>query len=246
MLAQGCILKDKREEADYIVEARAGAIGTDHQEVLWGVPATTLPNVGAAAPVPAAIPELPLAKKTEQRAVAKISLFAYNRRTGSPVWQSGVIPVESKVKDLWVLGAGPFQRGTVINQMKPRKTTDKPPLMEPGSLDASQQKPLSVSKQAYFIERKASPLEMADAPVPAPTPKKKAEEKPGESTAASDAVIPASHNEPVGDDSLKPATGTDSFPEPSELPLSLLPLASHALQSQESTTTSAAATKKGN
>ncbi|MCX7428928.1 MAG: hypothetical protein NTW96_25285 [Planctomycetia bacterium] len=38
MLASGCILKEKREEADYVVEARAGTIGTDKRELMFGVP----------------------------------------------------------------------------------------------------------------------------------------------------------------------------------------------------------------
>ena len=113
MLAQGCVLRDKREEADYVVEARAGAVGTDRQEMLFGVPSTSVPAIGAAAPVPTTIPEIPLVKKTEQRAVAKIALFAYNRKTGYPVWQSGTVPVESTVRDLWVLGVGPHRHGRI-------------------------------------------------------------------------------------------------------------------------------------
>ena len=116
LLAQGCFLRDKREQADYIVEARAGAVGTDRQDVFCGVPATNVPAINPAAPVPAVIPEITLVKKTEQRAVAKIALFAYNRRTGCPIWQSGTIPVESKVKDLWVLGTGPYQHGGLAQQ----------------------------------------------------------------------------------------------------------------------------------
>ena len=43
LLASGCILKDTREEADFIVEARAGAVGTDNHDLLFGVPATNIP-----------------------------------------------------------------------------------------------------------------------------------------------------------------------------------------------------------
>src|SRR5262249_670583 len=62
---------------------------------------------------PSLIPEIPLAKKTDQKGVAKIAVFAYNRRTGRPVWQSGVVQAEGTSKDTWVLGAGPFRRGTL-------------------------------------------------------------------------------------------------------------------------------------
>jgi hypothetical protein len=62
---------------------------------------------------PSLIPEIALAKKTDQNGVAKILLFAYNRRTGRPMWQSGVVQSDSTLKDTWVLGAGPFRRGTL-------------------------------------------------------------------------------------------------------------------------------------
>ena len=111
MLAAGCLLKNKREEADYIVEARAGAVGTDRNELMVGVPAVNLPTTVPG--LPSNIPEMPLIKRTEQRAVAKVAVFAYNAKTGRPVWQSGVMPIESKVKDTWVAGAGPFQKGHI-------------------------------------------------------------------------------------------------------------------------------------
>ena len=39
LLASGCTLKDVRDEADFIVEARAGAVGTDRNDLLFGIPA---------------------------------------------------------------------------------------------------------------------------------------------------------------------------------------------------------------
>jgi hypothetical protein len=62
---------------------------------------------------PSQIPEIPLAKKTDQEGIAKIAVFAYNRTTGQPVWQSGVVQAMSTAKDTWLLGAGPFQNGTI-------------------------------------------------------------------------------------------------------------------------------------
>ena len=104
MAAHGCLLEEKRQESDYVVEVRSGAIGTDREEVLVGVPATTVPAVGPMTAGPATIPELPLIKRTEQRGVAKIALFAYNRRTGHAVWQSGIDPDGKSRKG--PLGAG--------------------------------------------------------------------------------------------------------------------------------------------
>ena len=83
MLASGCILRDTRDQADFVVEARAGAVGTDRNDLLFGIPATNVPQILPVQGVPAAIPEVPLAKRRDQRGVAKISMFAYQRQTGT-------------------------------------------------------------------------------------------------------------------------------------------------------------------
>jgi hypothetical protein len=111
LLACGCLLQESRVAATYVVEVRSGAIGTDQYSVLFGVPQMSVPSVLPGQP--SLIPEIPLAKKTDQKGVAKIPVFAYNRRTGRPVWQSGVVQAEGTSKDTWVLGAGPFRRGTL-------------------------------------------------------------------------------------------------------------------------------------
>src|SRR3954451_13248103 len=38
LLAQGCLLVEKRDEASYVVEARCGAVGTDRHDLLFGIP----------------------------------------------------------------------------------------------------------------------------------------------------------------------------------------------------------------
>ena len=111
LLATGCMLREDKTKADYVVETRSGGIGTDRHAVLLGIPQMNVPTFLPGQP--SMIPEIPFAKKTDQEGVAKIAVFAYNRRTGQPVWQSGVVKATSTSKDTWVLGAGPFQRGTI-------------------------------------------------------------------------------------------------------------------------------------
>ncbi len=113
MLASGCVIKDKPEDADYVVEVRTGSLGTNRNDVLVGVPATNLPTVGLLPTGTASIPEIALAKNTNQQAVCKIAVFAYDRMSGRPVWQSGNRKVASRAKDSWLFGTGPFQRGTI-------------------------------------------------------------------------------------------------------------------------------------
>lgn len=117
MIAAGCQLVATKDEADVVAEARLGALGTDGQMIIYGVPensflsraASVLPN---APPVPT-IPEIALAKKDHKSAAAKLAVFAYDRKTLEPVWQSGLVQAESTALDTWVLGVGPFRRGTV-------------------------------------------------------------------------------------------------------------------------------------
>jgi hypothetical protein len=111
MVAHGCILKTDRRDAEFIVEARA-FVGTNRQEVLVGIPQMQLPNMGVPG-VPSSVPEIALAKSTNQKGVAKVAVFAYHQETGQPVWQSGATPVSSNAKDTWLFGAGPWQRGSI-------------------------------------------------------------------------------------------------------------------------------------
>src|SRR5205807_6610370 len=77
LLASGCVLQDDRAKATYIVEARAGGVGTDRHSVLLGVPEMNVPSVLPGQP--SHIPKIPFAEKTDQNGVAKVAVFAYNR-----------------------------------------------------------------------------------------------------------------------------------------------------------------------
>lgn len=118
MAAAGCRLQEKPDTAEYIVEARVGALGADSHEVTYGIPASNALSTAAEAVAPAAppvpaIPELSVAKRDDQRAAAKVAVFAYHRESRQALWQSGVSTASTTAKDVWLLGAGPFQRGTI-------------------------------------------------------------------------------------------------------------------------------------
>lgn len=156
-LASGCIVKTKAEEADYIAEVRAGTVGTDRHDVLFGIPATSIPT--SATGSTAIIPEVPLVKKTDQRGVAKLAIFAYNRQTGRPIWQSGTLPFETKTKDVWVFGTGPFQKGDIHKDVKFAGEKLPIPVLNPGEKNDSLGQ-VSVASEAYFNEPK-EPVEIA-------------------------------------------------------------------------------------
>lgn len=117
LLASGCMLCEKRDEAEVVIEARSGGVGTDRNELMLGLPAMPVPQMvpGVPMPLPTSVPQMTLARKTKQRAVAKIAVFAYNRETGRPVWQSGTVPMVADTSETWLLGVRPFQRRTLIN-----------------------------------------------------------------------------------------------------------------------------------
>jgi hypothetical protein len=120
MIRQRCVLHENRDDAEYIVEVRVGALGTDGHEINYGMPASGALNSTAAlftsAPVLPAIPEISLAKRDERRAAVKIGVFAYNRESKEPVWHPGMVKGQSLAKSTWILGAGPFQQGTIYDE----------------------------------------------------------------------------------------------------------------------------------
>jgi hypothetical protein len=119
LFAAGCEIQEKAEDAEYIVEARIGTLGNDENNIIYGIPANNALNaassvVPGAPPLPT-IPEVAFARKDDKMAAAKIAAFAYHRESHTVVWQSGLSVAKSTAKDTWVLGAGPFERGTVHN-----------------------------------------------------------------------------------------------------------------------------------
>lgn len=194
LLANGCELKEKREDADFVVEARAGAIGTDRSDLLFGIQQTQVPVIPVIQPLPSTVPEVPLAKRKDQRGIAKIAIFAYHRASGSPVWQSGIVRVESSANDVWILGAGPFQRGTIYDEDHKNvvKSTLKGEVPKETANALRPIRNMSIAKETLFN----SPDKLVNHSPPASSP-----------------VVQASHQEPAVA-SKPPAPAPASAPSP--------------------------------
>ena len=163
LLASGCVLKSDRNAADFVVEARAGAVGTNRHDLLFGIPSTNLPQILPFQGVPAAIPEVPVAKRRDQRGLVKVAVFAYHRDSGQPVWQSGIAQGESSLNDVWLLGAGPFEHGSLTK--KPEfAAIDRTTGDASSPLATKQQVTPNVYQQALF----ANPHQLAAANNPLP------------------------------------------------------------------------------
>ena len=122
MLAYDLRLADKMEDAAIIVEARVGTLGTDGNEVTYGVPGNAALGTAAmflSSPftVPA-MPELSLGRRNHQWGAAKLGVFAYDRVSQERLWQAGVTTGSSDARDLWVFGLGPFQRGRTYGRFR--------------------------------------------------------------------------------------------------------------------------------
>jgi hypothetical protein len=219
--ACGCQLKDKADDADYVIEARAGAIGTNRNELLFGLPATQLPVSGYFPGVPSQIPEIPLAKRTAQQGVCKVAVFAYDRKSGYPVWQSGTRQVTSKAKDLWILGTGPFQKGTIYDGTKFAGERLIAPPIPDLKKTVKKEDHVWVAQEIQFARpaEAQTPAAVAAATPPASTPAPaSADGKPAPAPA-----IPAGHQQPaqpgpaaapVGDSAPKPLTGATENAKP--------------------------------
>jgi hypothetical protein len=122
MIAADCRLVENRDDAEVIVEARVGTLGSDGNEVSFGIPASntvaTAATLVPGAPIIPTIPEISFARREGQVGVVKIAVFAYERETGRPVWQSGIARARSNSQDFWILGAGPFQNGSIHSGTK--------------------------------------------------------------------------------------------------------------------------------
>lgn len=118
LTAASCFIQDTKESADIVVEPRVGALGTDGHEVIYGLPQSgSIVNAASAfagSPLPA-IPEISIGKNHAQSGIAKLIVFAYDRESSRPIWQSGIAKAESTSSNSWFLGAGPFQKGSIYD-----------------------------------------------------------------------------------------------------------------------------------
>ncbi len=106
-LASGATLASSADDAELVIEARSGGVGTDSEESFVGVPAFGIPGM------PITIPEVKLMQRNTQLGTAKIGLVAYDPKTGAAVGLGGQTTALTQNDDMYVLGLGPFRNGEV-------------------------------------------------------------------------------------------------------------------------------------
>ncbi|MFO0917207.1 MAG: DUF6655 family protein [Planctomycetaceae bacterium] len=107
----GAHMVAKPEDADIVVELRSGGVGTDMADSYVGIPAIVLPGM-------LTLPEVKFITHTNQSAVAKIGLVAYDAKTQEVLGSGGVTASMSDDSNWYVMGMGPYQNGTLKYDMK--------------------------------------------------------------------------------------------------------------------------------
>ncbi len=121
LLQAGAMLVGKPEDSVVTIEIRSGGIGTDNVDKFLGSPSIALPG-----PLPVQLPEVRLYEKTSQFGTAKIALVAYQSATGKMLFDSGRQLARGDDSRWSVLGVGPFQTGTVRQEVN--QATNKYPV----------------------------------------------------------------------------------------------------------------------
>ena len=116
--AAGCMLQEKADTADIIIEGRVGTLGADDHRITYGIPENNVLGVAASFinPIPArapTVPEIAIARRDAREGAAKVAAFAYDRETREPLWQSGISKSIATSRSTWVMGIGPYQGGTI-------------------------------------------------------------------------------------------------------------------------------------
>jgi len=132
----GARIAMKLEDADILLEMRSGGVGTDVADSFLGTPAI---SVGVAS-----IPEVKFMSRTNQSAVAKIGLAAYDAKTMQLLGDGGMSLAMSDDNNWNVFGVGPFQNGSV------RREIERGVPMQPGQTYAE------MPMQVAFRESKSA------------------------------------------------------------------------------------------
>ena len=110
ILQAGGSIAPAADQADLVLEARSGGVGTDTQESFLGIPALGMPGL------PIELPEIKLVSRSTQMGTAKLGFVCYDAKTGRALGSGGESTALTHNNDTYVMGVGPFRSGTVLRQ----------------------------------------------------------------------------------------------------------------------------------
>jgi len=100
----------KPEEADAIMELRSGGVGTDVTSSYLGIPGFTVPGM-------IGIPDIKIVNRDSQKAVAKLGIVVYDVNSKHELGEGGVSMAKADDTNTYVLGIGPHQSGSLLNEV---------------------------------------------------------------------------------------------------------------------------------
>lgn len=110
VMINGGHIVGKPEDADVVLELRNGGIGTDMADSYVGIPEIVLPGM-------LALPQVKFMNRTNQTAVAKVGLVAYDAKTQEILGNGGVSSALSDDNNWFVMVLGPYQNGSVKKEL---------------------------------------------------------------------------------------------------------------------------------
>jgi len=111
IMRAGGLLTASADDADIIMEARSGGVGTDTSESFLGTPEIALPGM-------LTIPEIRLAEKKSQYGYAKIGMVIYDAKSRKVLGDGGLSMAQSDDHNWYVAGVGPFQDGVLKSDVE--------------------------------------------------------------------------------------------------------------------------------
>jgi len=94
-MRHGMTLTSDKKSAKVTVELRLGALSIDQKDVVFGLPAETLPIPGTITAFP--IPEISFYSSNRRIGVAEFSAFAYDSASGAPIAFAGPVSGERRL-----------------------------------------------------------------------------------------------------------------------------------------------------
>lgn len=111
LLHAGAALVPEPENAEIVMELRAGAVGTTLSDSFVGVPEITVPGM-------LTLPEIRMMSRSRQEGTAKLGIVAYDAHTGRILGPGGMSVAQSTDSNWYVAGVGPYRNGTLKEEMR--------------------------------------------------------------------------------------------------------------------------------
>lgn len=215
ILAAGCLLQDKVDDADIVIEGRVGTMGSDDHRVTYGIPENNFVGVAAGfftpvGPRAPTMPEIAVARRDAREGAAKVAAFAYHRETREPLWQSGISKSIATSRNTWIMGVGPFQGGSIRDSSAVARQEAKAGAKYARNSNKNQQRP-PVNFSAAMEFDNGWPLNGRPRPLPKPA---NIASRPEEAGPAGEPAGPSSVYQvaPADQGAAPPATGPAADP----------------------------------